>query len=175
VVVPSAEDGVAAASNVLLVDDEENDTLISKPMVPRTRFLPLSAGDFVHYKSGKETRLGHIQHLYIHKADPHQTVRMRLHKCWFLDEVPAGTNGSHHIRLGFDGQVRGGTLVARAPLVSPFHPTTSSVALGIMMSPYDNSIVWGFGGKRKRTSRVAVARSAYVLTRAIVCAFTPRC
>jgi len=109
VVVPSAED-TAAMSNVLLLDDEENDTLVSIPIVPRTKFVPLAAGDFVHYStnggsSNSQPRLGHVQHLFVSKADRHQVVRMRLHKCWFFDEVPRETKGLEHIRPGSDSLV----------------------------------------------------------------------
>jgi hypothetical protein len=66
-------------------------------------------------------------------------------------------------------QVRGNT---RYALVFPFHPTTI-----ISGNPTIPVSCWGFGGKRKRTSRVVECASAKrvhtELTRATVCAFTP--
>jgi SNF2 family DNA or RNA helicase len=52
-------------------------------------------------------------------------------------------------------QVREETLVARAPLVFPFHPTTIICGSGAHdVTPMTPVSCRGFGGKRKRTSRV---------------------
>jgi hypothetical protein len=77
--------------------------------------------------------------------------------------------------------VRGGTLEGEHSLVarSPLSPHNIACVWPFVLGadapliPYDTSYRVGVWGKRKRTSRVAVAHSAYVLTRAIVCAFTP--
>jgi hypothetical protein len=59
-----------------------------------------------------------------------------------------------------------------SPHIFPLRSRRSS-----MVPPMIPTIVWGFGGKRKRTNRVVewqCEAHATELTRAIVCAFTPK-